>query len=61
MRRVYGDHEVLAWLTKNEDGAIVLEAHAYWPADCEEGTSIETSVTYTDGKPVISSARQGLG
>jgi hypothetical protein len=50
MRRVYDDHEVLAWLTKNEDGAIVLKAHAYWPADCEDGTSIKTSVTDKSGE-----------
>ena len=51
MRRVYDDHEVYAWLIKNEDGEIDLAASAYWPADCEEGTSIETSATDSNGTP----------
>ena len=49
MRRVYGNYKVAAWLTKNEDGTIVLHAGAYFLADCKEGTSIETSVTDRNG------------
>ena len=58
MRRVYADHQVATWLTKNEDGEIRLHAAAYWPADCEEGTSIETNATYFDGTPLTLWCRQ---
>ena len=51
MRRVYNDHEVAARLSKTEDGAIRLHARSYWQADCEDGTSIKTSVTDSDGSP----------
>lgn len=50
MRRVYDDHEVVASLEKNDDGTIKLGLAAFWPADCKEGTAIETSATYSDGK-----------
>jgi hypothetical protein len=52
MRRVYGDHEVAARLSKTEDGKLKLHAQAYWQAGCVEDTSIETSVTYDDGLDV---------
>ena len=52
MRRVYDNHEVLAGLIKNDDGEIQLNVNAIWLADCKEGTSIETSVTYTNGEAV---------
>lgn len=53
MRRVYGNHKTIAWLTKNEDGTIVLHAGAYFLADCKEGTLIETSVTYSNDNTAI--------
>ena len=49
MRRVYGDHQVMVHLSKTDDGAIGLVAAAYFVADCEKGTRIETSATYSDG------------
>ena len=50
MRRVYDDHQVVTNLIKNEDGAIRLEAWSYWLADCEDGTSIITTVTDGNGE-----------
>ena len=52
MRRVYDDHQVIAILRKNDDDTIGLNAYAYWTADCEDGTTIETSVTYSNGETV---------
>ena len=49
MRRVYDDHEVLAFLRKTGDGAMEIYVGAYWLVDCEEGTSIKTTVTYSNG------------
>ena len=40
------DHVVEAWL--DEDG---FHAIAYWKVDCEVGSEIETSKTYSDGSP----------
>ena len=51
MRRVYGDDVVHAYLIKTEDGAIKLRMWAEWEANCEDSTSIETSVTFASGKP----------
>lgn len=49
MRRVYDDHQLLADLGKDANGSIKLLASAYWPTNCEDGTSIETSATASDG------------
>ena len=51
MRRVYDDHKVYTHLRKTDDGAINLIGRVWFLADCEEGTSIETSATYSDGTP----------
>ena len=49
LRKVKSEgHVVHAWL--DEDG---FNTYAYWKADCEQGTEIETSETYSDGSPVI--------
>ena len=50
MRRVYDDHQVVAVLAKTEDGAITLISFASWLADCEDGMTIETSVTDIAGE-----------
>lgn len=52
LRRVYGNHTVVAWLTKNEDGAINLVTEVFWLVDCTDGTSTETSATYANGDKV---------
>ena len=49
MRRVYDDHKVIAFLRKTGDGAMEMNVLAYWLADCEEGTSIKTTATYSNG------------
>jgi hypothetical protein len=51
MRRVYDDHRVIAFPRKTGDGAMEINVLAYWPADCEEGTSIKTTATYSNGAP----------
>jgi hypothetical protein len=50
MRRVYDDHRVIAFLTKTGDGAMDIYVGAHWLVDCEEGTSIKTSVTVKSGE-----------
>lgn len=42
------DHVVIAHL--DEEG---FHASAYWKTDCEEGTEIATSETYSDGSPMM--------
>ena len=42
------DHVVIAHL--DEEG---FHASAYWKTDCEEGTEIETSKTYSDGSTAM--------
>lgn len=49
MRRVYDDRDVYARLVRDDDGALKLKAFVSWPIDCEDGTSIETSVTDSVG------------
>ena len=48
------DHQVVAYFT--EDG--IFATQAYWRADCEPGSQIETSGVYADGEPVMLECRR---